>query len=132
MLDFVPLLLAVLATFRITSLIVEDTITNPLREFWWRRFPTRGFYYETFRVDRSNEVDNAGTVRAWPFTRLNRQPENEAKGRNKWCAASSSACQRAITSWPSWPALNKFHGPPYGNTWANHGLLPPAGRKCWV
>ena len=28
-----------LATYRLTRLITTDTITEPLREMWWRRFP---------------------------------------------------------------------------------------------
>lgn len=70
MFDILTFIVAILATFRVTSLIVEDTITEPLREFWWRRFPTSGFHYERWRVTQDEtQKQNNGTVRSWPFTR---------------------------------------------------------------
>lgn len=59
--------LAILFAYRITALIVHDTIAEPLREFWWRRFPVTGFYYDTHVLSEHN--NKVGFVKAWPVTR---------------------------------------------------------------
>ena len=63
------LVLAILVTYRISALIAEDTIAEPLREFWQARFPTSDYYYNAHKVINRNATGVLGQAKAWPFKR---------------------------------------------------------------
>lgn len=124
MFDILTFIVAILATFRVTSLIVEDTITEPLREFWWRRFPTSGFYYEKFRVNDTNDSHTVGFVKAWPFRRrvLNRSSGNWVSDKS-YKLGELIECPYCISVWVAAAAtvfLNQLLSLPYdGYTFLN-------------
>ena len=67
--DWFMFVVAALAAYRISTLVVQDEITAELREWWWRRFPVSEFVYD----ERTNIVGNKDgdtVAKAWPFKRL--------------------------------------------------------------
>ncbi len=69
--DWFTFLVAALAVYRISTLIVHDSITADLREWWWKRFPVDDFVYADPTIVEVEQPD--GTIvpyaKAWPFQR---------------------------------------------------------------
>lgn len=68
MFDPFALVLAIFAAYRVTAFFIHDTLAEPLREFWWRRFPVHGFHYEPFQVVHEG---HSGYAKAWPHREVN-------------------------------------------------------------
>jgi hypothetical protein len=69
--DWFTFLVAALAVYRISTLIVQDSITAELREWWWKRFPVSDFVYTNSTIIEVKQPN--GTIvpyaKAWPFKR---------------------------------------------------------------
>jgi len=63
-LNLIYYVMAIFAVYRVAAFIVHDTLAEPIREFWLRRFPTEDFYYEMPYLGANVEI-----VRSWPFRR---------------------------------------------------------------
>lgn len=68
-LDVLILVLAALSAYRLSVLIAEDLISEPLREFWQRRWPVADFFYPESKVVTQDATQLTGYARAWPFKR---------------------------------------------------------------
>lgn len=67
--DFLTFIVAALAVYRVSTLIVHDSIMAPIREFIWRRFPVEDFVYITDDDESVVDVDGSFRIKAWPFVR---------------------------------------------------------------
>lgn len=55
MLDIITLIILGVIAYRLAVLFVDDSITEPIREFFWRIFPIEGFIYEPRHIVRDAE-----------------------------------------------------------------------------
>lgn len=115
MYDLLTYALAILAVYRASMLVVEDQITEPVREFIWRRFPTDTYFYlsKYLTVTGVDKDGSYGVAKAWPFKR--RTDDKRMAQDNTWIG-NLLKCVYCVSVWLSAGAviiLNETLSLPY-------------------